>query len=226
MLCSDRRTTMNGLPGMRGVKVVTGAAAAVLLIGLYGPGARPGRHDRGCAGARLSEQPAAQRAARPGALHRRKRAAGVVRLSSESRGHRQRRLPIYRHAHHMPAARPTSHRPQPILTAPTRRAASAPPSRRRCSTASRPPTRPARRRARSRRARSLARARADRAALGRHHLHGLSARLRHRRGSEEQRPRARTDAEADQGPLQCRRGHPHRRRAVGSAACRRQDRSC
>ena len=33
----------------------------------------------------------------------------------------------------------------------------------------------------------------------RHHLHGLSARLRDRRGSEEQRPRARADAEADAG---------------------------
>ena len=57
----------------------------------------------------------------------------------------------------------------------------------------------------------------------RHHLHGLSARFRHRRGSAQQRPRARTDAEADPRSLQCRRGHPHRRRAVGSAACRRQD---
>ena len=44
---------------------------------------------------------------------------------------------------------------------------------------------------------ALARARADRAAVGRHHLHGLSARLRDRRGSEEQRSRARADAEAD-----------------------------
>ena len=44
---------------------------------------------------------------------------------------------------------------------------------------------------------ALARARADRAAVGRHDLHGLSARLRDRRGSEEQRSRARADAEAD-----------------------------
>ncbi len=69
-------------------------------------------------------------------------------------------------------------------------------------------------------ARSAARAGADRAAVGRHRLHGLSARRRDRRGAEEQRARARTDAEADQGPLQCRRGHPHRRRAIRSAARR------
>src|ERR1700692_3988996 len=36
-MCSDRRTKMNGLPGMRGVKVVTGAAAAVLLLAYMGP---------------------------------------------------------------------------------------------------------------------------------------------------------------------------------------------
>src|SRR5580698_2718733 len=36
-MCSDRRTTMNGLQGMRGVKVVTGAAAAVLLLAYMGP---------------------------------------------------------------------------------------------------------------------------------------------------------------------------------------------
>src|SRR6202051_4426780 len=36
-MCSDRRTRMNGLPGMRGVKVVTGAAAAVLLLAYMGP---------------------------------------------------------------------------------------------------------------------------------------------------------------------------------------------
>ncbi len=43
---------MNGLPGMRGVKVVTGAAIAVLLLAAVGPGARSGRYDRGRAGAR------------------------------------------------------------------------------------------------------------------------------------------------------------------------------
>src|SRR6202790_1448594 len=35
-MCSDRRTKMNGLLGMRGVKVVTGAAAAVLLMAYVG----------------------------------------------------------------------------------------------------------------------------------------------------------------------------------------------
>ena len=57
----------------------------------------------------------------------------------------------------------------------------------------------------------------------RHHLHGLSARLRDRRSAEEQRSRARADAETDARPLQCRRSDPHRRGAIGSAACRRQD---
>src|SRR6266849_10732445 len=36
-MCANRRMTMNGLPGMRGVKVITGAAAAVLLMALTGP---------------------------------------------------------------------------------------------------------------------------------------------------------------------------------------------
>src|SRR5882762_7648023 len=36
-MCSDWRTKMIGLPGMRGVKVVTGAAAAVLLLAYMGP---------------------------------------------------------------------------------------------------------------------------------------------------------------------------------------------
>src|ERR1700675_3677102 len=36
-MCSDRRTKMIGLLGMRGVKVVTGAAAAVLLLAYMGP---------------------------------------------------------------------------------------------------------------------------------------------------------------------------------------------
>ena len=74
-----------------------------------------------------------------------------------------------------------------------------------------------------RRARSVAEHRTDHAADRCHHLHGLSARFRDRRGSEEQRPRARTDAEADQGPLQCRRSDAHRRRAIRGAARGRQD---
>src|SRR6266481_1643610 len=36
-MCVNRRMTMNGLPGMRGVKVITGAAAAVLLLACMGP---------------------------------------------------------------------------------------------------------------------------------------------------------------------------------------------
>ena len=73
------------------------------------------------------------------------------------------------------------------------------------------------------RARGLAGARTDRAAQRGHDLHGLSARCRHRRGSAQQHPRARTDTEADPGSVQCRRSNAHRRRAVGGAACRRQD---
>ena len=70
---------------MRGVKVCYRGCGFGPSVGLCGPDARPGRHDRGCAGARLSEQSAAQRAARAGALHRRKRAAGAVGLSPEGR---------------------------------------------------------------------------------------------------------------------------------------------
>ncbi len=39
----------------------------------------------------------------------------------------------------------------------------------------------------------------------------------------EQRSRSRSDAEADQGPFQCRRSNSHRRRPVRSTACGRQD---
>ena len=74
-----------------------------------------------------------------------------------------------------------------------------------------------------RRARGSARAGRDGAALRGHHLHGLSARCRHPRGSAQQYPRSRADAEADPRSLQCRRGDAHRRRAIGGAACRRQD---
>src|SRR6185295_11762121 len=48
-----------------------------------GAGTRARRHDRGRAGARLSDQSAAQFAARAGARDRRERAAGAVRLPSQ-----------------------------------------------------------------------------------------------------------------------------------------------
>ena len=70
-------------------------------------------------------------------------------------------------------------------------------------------------------ARGLAGSRTVGSALRRHDLHGLSARRGDRRGSKEQRSRARTDVEADPRPLQRRRSDPHRRRAVGGAAGRR-----
>ena len=221
LMRSSRRTRMNGFPGMRGVKVFTGAAAAVLLLACMGP--TPALADTiEAALVRAYQNNPQLNAQRARSDHRRERAAGFVRLSPARRGHRQRRLPIYRYAQH--SGRHV-HRPR-----------AAPDSRRQCAAQRRryrladPVQRPADREQDPRRgepgfggARRLARAGTDRAAVGRHHLHGLSARLRDRRGSEEQRPRSRTDAEADQGPLQRRRGHAHRRRAVGSAACRRQD---
>ena len=79
---------------MRGVKFGYRSCGCGPADGIYGPDARPGRHDRGCAGARLSEQSAAQRAARASPLHRRERAAGAIRLSPSSRADRQRRLPV------------------------------------------------------------------------------------------------------------------------------------
>ena len=162
-------------------------------VGMYGPDAGLGRHHRGCAGARLSEQSAAQRAARLGAIHRRERAAGVVRLSPARRGHRQRRLSIHRYAHHF--GRLARHARQ---NRNSRRQCAAQRRRHRDADAlQRPADRQPDPRGGEpgfRRARSAAGARTVGAALGRHHLHGLSARLRDRRGSEEQRPRARTDA--------------------------------
>ena len=60
-------------------------------------GACAGGYDRGCVGAGLSEQSAAQRTTRLGAVHRRKRAAGALRLSPQGRAHGVRRLSVYRH---------------------------------------------------------------------------------------------------------------------------------
>ena len=72
---------------MRGVKVVTGAAASVLLMAYMGP--MPALADTIEAALvrayQNNPQLNAQRAA--GALHRRERAAGAVGLSPESRGH-------------------------------------------------------------------------------------------------------------------------------------------
>ena len=207
---------------MRGVKVVTGAAASVLLLALMGP--MPALADTIEAALvrayQNNPQLNAQRAT--GARHRRKRAAGVVGLSPEGRGHRQRRLSIYRRQHHLgryadPDRADRNSRRQ--CAAQRRR-------HRHAERVQRPADRqqdPRGGKPGLRRARRVARARADRAAVGRHHLHGLSARLRDRRGSEEQRPRARADAEADPGPLQCRRSDAHRRRAIGGATRRRQD---
>ena len=168
---------MNGLPGMRGVKVFTGAAAAVLLLACVGP--VPALADTIEAALvrayQNNPQLNAQRAA--GALHRRERAAGAVGLSPEGRGHRQRRLSIHRHATPPRAAR----RPRscaPKSTAPTRRAASALTVTQTLfngqQTANR--TRAAESQVSGARE-ALARARTDRAAVGRHDLHGLSARL-------------------------------------------------
>ena len=208
---------------MGGVKVVTGAAAAVLLLACMGPTPCLGRHDRGGAGARLSEQPAAQRAARVGQVDRRKRAAGACRaIGPRSRSPQAPAINIPTSTRPRAARRPSSSEPK--FTAPIRRAAPASRSRRRFSTAIKPPTRPARRKARSRaRAKALRVLEQSVLLVGGHDLHGLSARRRHRRGSAQQHPRARADAEADPGPLQCRRSDAHRRRAVGGAACRRQD---
>ena len=190
-------------------------------VGEYGADGCLGRHHRGSAGARLSEQSAAQRAARLGQVDRRERAAGAVRLSPARRGHRQRRLPVHRYAEHR-----GRHAHHHRSNRHSRRQLAAQHRRHRDADAVQ---RPADRQPDPRggepgfgRARSVAGARTDRAAAGGHHLHGLSARLRDRRSSEEQRPRARTDAEADQGPFQRRRGDAHRRRAIRGAARRGQ----
>ena len=183
-----------------------------------------GRHHRGCAGARLSEQSAAQRAARLGALHRRERAAGVVGLSAARRGHRA--APAINTPTRSPlrAARPTTDRAEPAFTAPTRRAASALPSRRRCSTDSRPPTGPARRKARSP-ARAKGCACSNRPCCSRPppSTWTICATPRSSRCSSSNVRVLEQTLEADPGPLQCRRGHPHRRRAIRSATRRRQD---
>ena len=109
---------------MRGVKVVTGAAAAVLLMAYVGP--TPALADTIEAALVRAYQNNPQLNAQRALVrvHRRKRAAGAVGLSPARRGHRQRRLSIYRHQLAPRAARrPRSSGPK--STAPTRRAASA-----------------------------------------------------------------------------------------------------
>ena len=210
---------------MLGVKVFTGAAAAVLLLACMGP--TPALAD--------TIEAALVRAYQNNPQLNAQRAS--VRATDENvpqalSGYRprvaitaQRRLSIHRYAQH-PGGTPTTDRQHRD----SRRQCAAQRRRHRDADAVQ---RPADRQPDPRggepgfgRARRLAGARTDRAALGRHHLHGLSARLRDRRGSAEQRPRARTDAEADQGPLQRRRGHAHRRRAIRGATRRRQDPAC
>ena len=158
----------------------------------------------------------------PGQGNRRECAAGTVGLSPEGRRHRQPRLSIYRYQHHAGrlADRDRANRNSRRRSTAQRR------HHRDANAVQRQPDRQQDPRGGEPgfwRARSAAGARGVGAAVGRHDLHGLSARLRDRRGAEEQRPRARADAEADPGPLQCRRSDPHRRCAVGGAARRRQD---
>ena len=214
---------MNGLPGMRGVKVVTGAAAAVLLMAYMGP--TPALADTIEAALvrayQNNPQLNAQRAQVRSTDENVPQALSGYR--PQGRAHRQRRL---------------SNTPIPITTS----GGSANPLVRTEIHGANPPrsvgltvtqtlfngqqtankTRAAESQVSGARE-ALRVLEQTRAAVGRHHLHGLSARLRHRRGSAQQRPRSRTDAEADPRPLQCRRSDAHRRRAVGGAACRRQD---
>ena len=207
---------------MYGVRVVTSAAAAVLLMAFAGPAPALAETIEAALVRAYQNNPQlnAQRALVrstdenvPQALSG-YRPKVALTASAGYQYHRTRSRP--------PAERPTpSSGPRP--TARTRRAASGSPSIRRCSTGIRPPTRPARRKPGVRCARGLARARADRAVFSRQHLHGLFARLRHRGGAEEQRAGAGADAEADPRSLQCRRGDAHRRRPVRSAARRWQD---
>ena len=214
---------MNGIPGMSGVKVVTGAAAAVLLMALSGP--TPALADTIEAALVRAYQNNPQLNAQRAPV--RSTDENVPQALSGYRPkvarHRERRLSIHRHqldsggiADRDRANRNSRHR----SAAQRRRSRSTQTLFNGNQTANK--TRAAESQVSGAREGS-ARARADRAAVGGHDLHGLSARRRHRRGSAQQHPRARADAEADPRPLQCRRGDAHRRRAVGSAACRRQD---
>src|SRR3979490_2384486 len=108
---------MNGLPGMRGVKVVPGAAAAALLLAYLGltPALADTIEPALVRAYQNNPQLNAQRAqvrytdenvpqalpgARPGPCRGRKRPAAAAGLSSARRGHRQRRLPVHRYEHH------------------------------------------------------------------------------------------------------------------------------
>src|SRR6185312_7489313 len=191
-------------------------------VGADWPDAGPCRHDRGCAGTRLSEQSPAQRPTSPGSINRRKRAAGTFGLSAQGVFDRQCGLPIYglaldlgryadsdrenRNPRHPAAAQRWPQRqPDALQWQPDRKQDAG------------------RREPGVRRSRSVARARTDRAAQRRHLLHGLPPRLRDRGSAEEQRSRARADAETDPRPLQCRRSDAHRRRTIRGAARGWQD---
>ena len=213
---------MNGLPGMRGVKAVTGAAAAVLLLAFMGP--MPALAD--------TIEAALVRAYQNNPQLNAQRAQ--VRFTDENvpqalSGYRPRVAVTASAGYQYTDTLTTAGGDANTLVRTDIHGANAPRSV--GATVSQTLFNGQQTANRTRAAESqvsgareaLAGARTDRAAVGRHDLHGLSARLRDRRGSEEQRPRARADAEADTRPLQCRRGHAHRRRAVGGAACRRQD---
>ncbi len=214
---------MNGLPGMRGVKLVTGAAAAVLLMADMGP--TPALADTIEAALvrayqnnpQLNAQRAQVRSTDenvPQALsgYRPKVAltASAGYQYTDTHYHLGRRSPtaiVRTEIHGANAPRSAGLTVTQTLfngqqTANRTRAAESQVSGAREAPAG---------------------ARTAGAACGRHDLHGLLARFRHRRGSAQQRARSRTDAEADPRSLQCRRSDAHRRRAVGSAARRRQD---
>ena len=182
------------------------------------------RRDAGLgAGAGLPEQPVAQFAARRHARHRRRRAAGAVRLSAEVTVDRHRRRTILSTTTKNLARRCSARgdlfdaeRLQRAVRRRRHRHADA------VTTASRPPTGPARPRAQVLAARATLRVdRADRAAQRGDRLHEPPARQRDPRSAAAQRRGAAGAIAADPRPLQCRRGDAHRRGAVGIAAGRR-----
>ena len=130
------------------MKVFTGAAAAVLLMAYAGPAPALADTIEAALVRAYQNNPQLNAQRAQVRVDRRERAAGAVGLSSEGRAHRAAsaiNTPI-------PTPPRAARRPrscEPKFTAPIHRAASASRSRRRCSTATRPPTRPAPRRARS-----------------------------------------------------------------------------
>ena len=222
--CSDHgpANKMNGLPRMRGVKALTGAAASVLLLACMGP--MPALAD--------TIEAALVRAYQNNPQLNAQRAQ--VRVTDENvpqalSGYRPK-VSVTASAGYQYSRSATAGgtgdqtRAQPAFTAPMRRIASAPPSSQTLYNGQQTANRTRAAESQVSGAREALRV-LEQTVL----LQAATIYMDYLRDSAivevqtKQRSRARTDPQADARPLQCRRGNAYRRRTVRGATRRRQD---